>query len=98
MVLTRVVRMESIHDTERLCVLLIGYFSRPWQWEKIKANCPHIVQFGSTDDPFLPWQEQEEVANRLEAKLYRFTDRGHFQNTEFHELVSVVKSMLEVPG
>ncbi|KAJ8794418.1 hypothetical protein J1605_003185 [Eschrichtius robustus] len=75
-----------------------GYFSRPWQWEKIKANCPHIVQFGSTDDPFLPWKEQQEVANRLEAKLYRFTDRGHFQNTEFHELVSVVKSMLEVPG
>ena len=98
MVLTRVARTESIHDTESLCVPLIGYFSRPWQWEKIKANCPHIVQFGSTDDPFLPWKEQQEVANRLEAKLYRFTDRGHFQNTEFHELVSVVKSMLEVPG
>ncbi|XP_072799851.1 serine hydrolase RBBP9 isoform X3 [Vicugna pacos] len=71
-----------------------GYFSRPWQWEKIKANCPHIVQFGSTDDPFLPWKEQQEVADRLEAKLYRFTDRGHFQNTEFHELVGVVRAML----
>ncbi|XP_028611338.1 putative hydrolase RBBP9 [Grammomys surdaster] len=74
-----------------------GYFSRPWQWEKIKANCPHIVQFGSTDDPFLPWKEQQEVADRLDAKLYKFTDRGHFQNTEFHELISVVKSMLKVP-
>ncbi|XP_053783107.1 serine hydrolase RBBP9 isoform X3 [Desmodus rotundus] len=42
-----------------------GYFSRPWQWEKIKANCAHIVQFGSTDDPFLPWKEQQEVADRL---------------------------------
>ncbi|XP_017719196.1 PREDICTED: LOW QUALITY PROTEIN: putative hydrolase RBBP9 [Rhinopithecus bieti] len=40
-----------------------GYFTRPWQWEKIKANCPYIVQFGSTDDPFLPWKEQEEVAD-----------------------------------
>lgn len=75
-----------------------GYFSRPWQWEKIKANCPHIVQFGSTDDPFLPWKEQQEVADRLEAKLYKFTDRGHFQNTEFHELVSAVGSMLKVPA
>lgn len=76
----------------------IGYFNRPWHWEKIKANCPHIVQFGSTDDPFLPWKEQQEVADRLEAKLYKFTDRGHFQNTEFHELISVVKSMLKVPA
>ncbi|XP_053783106.1 serine hydrolase RBBP9 isoform X2 [Desmodus rotundus] len=66
-----------------------GYFSRPWQWEKIKANCAHIVQFGSTDDPFLPWKEQQEVADRLEAKLYRFTDRGHFQNTDFPELINV---------
>lgn len=76
----------------------IGYFNRPWQWEKIKANCPHIVQFGSTDDPFLPWKEQQEVADKLEAKLYRYTDRGHFQNTEFPELINVVKSMLKVPA
>nr|XP_055200814.1 serine hydrolase RBBP9 [Nyctereutes procyonoides] len=75
-----------------------GYFNRPWQWERIKANCPHIVQFGSTDDPFLPWKEQQEVADRLEAKLYKFTDRGHFQNMEFHELISVIKSMLKVPA
>ncbi|XP_003476547.1 serine hydrolase RBBP9 [Cavia porcellus] len=75
-----------------------GYFSRPWQWEKIKANCTHIVQFGSTDDPFLPWKEQQEVADKLGAKLYKFTDRGHFQNTEFHELISVVKSMLQAPS
>ena len=100
-------------ETHRVCAIVLvsaypsdlgddnewasGYFSHPWQWE-IKANCPHIVQFGYTDDPFLPWKEQQEVANRLEAKLYRFTDRGHFQSTEFHELVSVVKSMLEVPA
>ncbi|XP_031998001.1 serine hydrolase RBBP9 [Hylobates moloch] len=75
-----------------------GYFTRPWQWEKIKANCPYIVQFGSTDDPFLPWKEQQEVADRLETKLHKFTDRGHFQNTEFHELITVVKSLLKVPA
>ncbi|XP_073648714.1 serine hydrolase RBBP9 isoform X7 [Tursiops truncatus] len=66
-------------ETHRVCAIVLvsaytsdlgddnerasGYFSRPWQWEKIKANCPHIVQFGSTDDPFLPWKEQQEVAN-----------------------------------
>lgn len=95
-VFTTLARVEMVQGTERLAVFLTGYFSRPWQWEKIKANCPHIVQFGSTDDPFLPWKEQQEVADSLEAKLYKFTDRSHFQNTEFHELVSVVRSMLKV--
>lgn len=72
-----------------------GYFNRPWQWEKIKANCRHIVQFGSTDDPFLPWSEQQEVAKGLAAELHKYTNRGHFQNTEFSELVSVVEGMLD---
>ncbi|KAJ1153219.1 hypothetical protein NDU88_005980 [Pleurodeles waltl] len=72
-----------------------GYFNRPWQWEKIKSNCRHIVQFGSTDDPFLPWREQQEVADELGSELYKYVDRGHFQNTEFHELVSAVQKLLK---
>ncbi|KAG8444022.1 hypothetical protein GDO86_009277 [Hymenochirus boettgeri] len=71
-----------------------GYFSRPWQWEKIKSNCLHIIQFGSVDDPFLPWHEQQEVADNLQAELYKYTDRGHFQNTEFNELLSAVKKLI----
>uniref|UniRef100_A0A8C5PBW6 RB binding protein 9, serine hydrolase n=1 Tax=Leptobrachium leishanense TaxID=445787 RepID=A0A8C5PBW6_9ANUR len=73
-----------------------GYFNRPWQWEKIKSNCGYIIQFGSTDDPFLPWSEQQEVADNLGAELHKYTDRGHFQNTEFHELVSAVKKLIPV--
>ncbi|XP_053315822.1 serine hydrolase RBBP9 isoform X2 [Spea bombifrons] len=71
-----------------------GYFNRPWQWEKIKLNCQHIVQFASTDDPFLPWSEQQAVADNLAAELHKYTDRGHFQNTEFNELVSAVKNLI----
>uniref|UniRef100_A0A2K5BUW7 Uncharacterized protein n=1 Tax=Aotus nancymaae TaxID=37293 RepID=A0A2K5BUW7_AOTNA len=66
-----------------------GYFNCPWQWEKI--------EFGATDDPFLRWKEYE-VADRLETKLYKFTDHGHLQNTEFHELITMVKSLLKVPA
>ena len=36
-----------------------GYFSDEWRWELAKSNCGFIVLFGSTDDPFLPWSEQE---------------------------------------
>ncbi|XP_069463637.1 serine hydrolase RBBP9 [Ambystoma mexicanum] len=72
-----------------------GYFNRPWQWEAIKSNCRYIVQFGSTDDPFLPWSEQQDVADGLGAELHKYLDRGHFQNTEFHELISVVQKLLD---
>ncbi|XP_073699971.1 serine hydrolase RBBP9 [Garra rufa] len=70
-----------------------GYFSRPWEWEKIRANVKYIIQFGSTDDPFLPWKEQQEVADGLKADLHKYSDRGHFQNTAFPELIDAVKKL-----
>ena len=48
-----------------------GYFNRPWRWDAIKANAGFIVQFASADDPFLPWREQQQVADALGADLHR---------------------------
>lgn len=78
-----------------MCLLLLrsGYFSRPWEWEKIRANVKHILQFGSSDDPFLPWEEQQEVADGLKTDLHKYSDRGHFQNTAFPELIDVIKKL-----
>uniref|UniRef100_A0A8C7UEY8 Retinoblastoma binding protein 9 n=1 Tax=Oncorhynchus mykiss TaxID=8022 RepID=A0A8C7UEY8_ONCMY len=70
-----------------------GYFSRPWEWEQMRRNVGHIVQFGSTDDPFLPWEEQQAVAEGLGAVLHKYTDRGHFQNTQFPELIDAVRKL-----
>nr|XP_006638568.1 PREDICTED: putative hydrolase RBBP9 [Lepisosteus oculatus] len=70
-----------------------GYFNRPWLWEEIKANCRHIVQFGSADDPFLPWSEQQAVADGLGSQLHKYSDRGHFQSLHFPELVSAILSI-----
>ncbi|KAM9490518.1 serine hydrolase RBBP9-like isoform 2-T4 [Salvelinus alpinus] len=58
-----------------------GYFSRHWEWEQMRRNVGHIVQFGSKDDPFLPWEEQQVVAEGLGAELHKYIERGHFQNT-----------------
>jgi len=73
---------------------LSGYFSRPWSWHIIRQNSSYIVQFGSTDDPFLPWHEQKEVAESLGADLREFCDHGHFIDVEFPELVSAVRERL----
>jgi len=67
-----------------------GYFNRPWQWDKIRQNAGFIVQFGSSDDPFLPWSEQQVVADGLHADLKQYSNRGHFMNSRFPELVESV--------
>merc|ERR1712034_159458 len=52
-----------------------GYFNRPWDWNKIKENVEWICQFASSDDPFLRYHEQKEVAEGLSAELYEFSDK-----------------------
>jgi len=70
-----------------------GYFSRPWH--HIRQNSQFIVQFGSTDDPYLPWHEQKAVADALGADLRQFYNRGHFVDDEFPELVLAIKELLD---
>jgi len=72
-----------------------GYFRDPWQWDKVRENCPLIVQFGSTDDPFLPWDEQKAVADGLQADLRKYDNRGHFMDPTFPELIKTVQENLK---
>ena len=73
-----------------------GYFSQPWAWDLIRRNSPFVVQFGSTDDPYLPWHEQKAVADALEADLRQFSNRGHFIDATFPEVVTAIKELLEL--
>ncbi|CAG5132279.1 unnamed protein product [Candidula unifasciata] len=72
-----------------------GYYNRPWEWQKIKSNTKFIAQFGSTDDPFIPWSEQEEVATGLDSNLFKFSDKGHFMQFQFPELLKYLLSVIK---
>lgn len=72
-----------------------GYFSRPWLWDKIKSNCKHVIQFGSSDDPFLPWDEQQLVAKETGADFKASDNKGHYMNSVFPELIKVVNELAD---
>ena len=72
-----------------------GYFADEWRWEAARANSGFIHLFGSTDDPFLPWSEQETVATSLKAELHKYEDRGHFMDATLPEIITVIKERLD---
>lgn len=75
-----------------------GYFDGAWNWSAQRANCRRqILQFGSTDDPFLPTEEQDTVARELSAKYYRFSDRNHFMVAHVPELVDAAVALVNEP-
>ena len=79
------------------CILssISGYYNRPWLWEQIKQNTQWIIQFGSTDDPFIPFSEQQQVAEGTAAEFHQFSDKGHFMSMAFPELINKLLSKLQ---
>lgn len=77
-----------------------GYFNHPWEWEAIKKNQQWIVQFASTDDPYVPIEEARHINQKLQTEYYEHTDEGHFgadkNKIVFPEIIEIVKSKLEI--
>lgn len=73
---------------------LSGYFDTPWDWPAIRRNQQWIIQFSSVDDPFFPVEEPRLVARELKTEYHEYTDRGHFFDPEFPELVEEVRKKL----
>lgn len=84
-------RMES----ERLS----GYYDHPWDWEKIKQNQQWILQYHSTDDPWIPIEEARFIHEKLNTNYREYTDQAHFgggprEKLEFPEMLDAIKQKL----
>ena len=66
-----------------------GYYSAPWNWQRIRENQQWIGIFNSVDDPHIPIREARFVAAQLRCSYFERTDRGHF--TEMRELPEVLE-------
>lgn len=82
-------------DTEKQS----GYYDHPWDWEAIKNHQKWIIQFASSDDPFIPISEAQFVRDQLKTDYHEFKDKQHFgypnEMPEFPELVAAIKKHIK---
>lgn len=82
-------------DTEKQS----GYFDSPWNWDAIRKNQKWIIQFASTDDPWIPIEEPRYLHDQLKSDYYEYTDRGHFGGDrgfiEFPECVDAIRKRMK---
>lgn len=75
-----------------------GYFNDPWDWGKIKNHQKWIIQFASTDDPYIPIAEARYIHEKLQTDYHEYNNQGHFGwdkgKKEFPELVKAIKDHL----
>jgi predicted alpha/beta hydrolase family esterase len=77
-----------------------GYYDNPWGWSEIKQNQQWIMQFASTDDPFIPIQEARHIHEHLDTEYHEYNDQGHFGHSAqpkgtFPELIDALKAKLD---
>ncbi|KAI9026390.1 putative hydrolase rbbp9 [Hyaloraphidium curvatum] len=88
-----------------------GYFDRPWDWAAVRRNVRHVVQFASTDDPFIPLELQREARDGLEAageaegvleghefEYIELEGKSHYFDEQQPEILEAVKKLIERVG
>lgn len=77
-----------------------GYYDKEWKWETIRSNAKWIIQFASTNDPYIPIAEMRHIRDKLKTEYHENPDQGHFSSdvnkTEFPELIEAIKKRLNV--
>jgi predicted alpha/beta hydrolase family esterase len=73
---------------------LSGYFTRSFEWEKIRTNQEWVALFASTDDPWIPIDEPRYISSQLMCEYHEYNDQGHFGGdyfkSDFPELLHAI--------
>ena len=74
-----------------------GYYDKPWNWEQIKGNQSKIALFYGNDDPFIPQDQFEFIASKLNPDKIKVSGGKHFiEFSEFPQLIEYIKNNYKV--
>ena len=65
--------------------------ANPWLFDKIKDNSQWILQYHSADDPFIPRQEADFVAEAIGSEYTCYEDKSHFFSDS--DVVSIIEDL-----
>jgi serine hydrolase len=72
-----------------------GYFSRPFDYARMRQHTPWIVQFHSQSDQVVPVAVGRQVAARLQSTYIESADDGHFLADRYPAMLEAVRSRLD---
>lgn len=70
-----------------------GYYDKPWNWERIKNNQTKIALFYGDDDPYIPQEEFEHIASKINPETFKIAGGKHFiEYLEFPQLIDYIRN------
>lgn len=69
-----------------------GYYDKQWDWKSIKKNQNKIALIYGDNDPFIPQDQFEYIADKLNPTIIKVPDGEHFvEYKEFPLLLDYIK-------
>ena len=72
------------------------FTKKEFDWEKIKKTCNNFYLFNSTNDPYVPLEKGEELAEKLNGELIKMDNAGHFNEdagyNKFEEILKYIEN------
>jgi uncharacterized protein len=76
-----------------------SFIDKEFNWDKIKQNCEKFYVINSKDDPYVPIERGEELAENLGTGLIVLENAGHINAeagyTKFDKLLDMLKDELK---
>lgn len=74
------------------------FIDHPFDWKKIKKNCPKFTVFASDNDPYIPFKQTERIVKNLGTEL-KLIKGGKHLNAEagylqFSEVLEEIKKLI----
>lgn len=67
------------------------FFTKSFDWDLIKKQCPHFEVFASKNDPYVSVENVEKVAKNLGVNTEVLDVEKHFNTKEFPYLLERIK-------
>lgn len=93
-----VVSVSVLHDNSLKWAPNNRLFDVDFDWSAIKANAPKLLFVHSDDDPYVPLNQAQYVADNCKAEIVVLPDQGHFnleQGEHYRQFPRLLELMQE---
>eukprot|EP00466_Bigelowiella_natans_P001742 jgi/Bigna1/41734/e_gw1.55.80.1 len=83
---------DMTEEEEKDC----GYYDRPWNWDKVKANASWILHFHSEDDKVVPIDEGRSIHSNAQTEFTQLKSHGHCVANSFPEILQALLKKISI--
>ncbi|MBI2550302.1 serine hydrolase family protein [Candidatus Woesearchaeota archaeon] len=83
-------------DLDEFKPLTYSFIKKPFNWQKIRKNCGRFFVYNSDNDPYVPLERGEELANNLGTELALVKGAEHFWFKKFPKILDDIRKCCQV--